>query len=104
MEGTVKGRLLLTSVLFVFVQISAQAQVTLDVAKITCEQFMMEALPWPSRDFVMWISGYYNGKRDNTIIEPETIKKNVGKVQFYCYKHPETTIVNAVKDAVGSDK
>ena len=36
-------RVLLTSALFVFAQIPApQAQVTVDVSKITCEQFVME--------------------------------------------------------------
>ena len=52
----------------------------------------------------MWLSGYFNGKRDNTTIEPETVKKNVGKVQFYCYKNRETTIIDAVNNAIGSDK
>jgi hypothetical protein len=104
MEGTMKGRLFLAGTLVAIAQIPAQAQVTLDISKITCEQFIMEELAWPSRDFLMWISGYYNGKRDNTIIEPQTIKKNVGKIQFYCYKHPETTVIDAVKDVVGSDK
>jgi hypothetical protein len=46
MEGTVKARLLLTNALFLFVQIPAQAQVTVDVAKITCERLSMEQLPF----------------------------------------------------------
>ena len=99
-----RGRLLLASALFAFVQIPVQAQMSLDISKLTCEQLVMEALPWPSRDFVMWLSGYFNGKRDNTTIEPETVKKNMGKVQFYCYKNRETTIIDAVKNAIGSDK
>jgi hypothetical protein len=49
----VKARLLLTSALLMFVQIPApQAQVTVDVAKITCEQFSMEELPFNSRDVI----------------------------------------------------
>jgi len=66
----VKVRLLLTSALFVFVRITApQAQVTVDVAKITCEQLFMEKVA-PSKYVVLWVSGYYNGKRNNTVIEP----------------------------------
>ena len=46
MEGTVKVWLLLTSALFLFVQIpTMQAQVTVDVVRITCEQLEMQALP-----------------------------------------------------------
>src|SRR5262249_35559407 len=29
----------------------------------------------PSRDIVLVLVGYYNGKRNNTIIEPQTIRK-----------------------------
>ena len=49
MEVTVKNlRLLLTSALFLFAQIpTVQAQETVDVAKITCEQVRMEKLATP---------------------------------------------------------
>src|SRR5262249_42266882 len=92
MEVTVKLRLLLTSALFLFAQMpTMQTQETLDLAKITCEQFMMEKLAYTSRDVVVWLSGYYNGKRNNTIIEPQTIKKHEEQheqqVNSYCYKH-----------------
>ena len=53
MEETVKLRLLLTSALFLFVQMTTmQAQETLDLAKITCKQFTGNQLPPPSRDIV----------------------------------------------------
>ena len=87
-----KTRLLLTSVLFLFVQIpTMQAQVTVDVIKITCQQIVMGELPWTQRDVVLWLSGYYNGKRDSTIVELETITKNEEKVAQYCYQHRDTT-------------
>ena len=68
-----KNRLLLTSALFVFVHIPAQAQVTVDVAKITCQQILKEELASPTHDIVLWLSGYYNGKRNSTIINLRTI-------------------------------
>jgi len=105
MEGTVKARLLLTSALFVFAQMpTMQAQETLDLAKITCEQFMMEKLAWTSRDVVLFLAGYYNGKRNNTIIEPQTIIKEEERVNSYCYKHGDTTVMDAVKNVLGFDK
>jgi hypothetical protein len=52
----VKPRLLLTSTLFLFAQMATmQAQETLDLAKITCEQFAMEQLASPSHDVVLWL-------------------------------------------------
>jgi hypothetical protein len=62
MEGIVKLRLLLTSTLFLFVQMispAPQAQsVTVDVAKITCDQLFKEELPWTSTYIILWLSGY----------------------------------------------
>jgi acid stress chaperone HdeB len=98
MEGTVKVWLLLTSALFLFVQIpTMQAQVTVDVVRITCEQLEMQALPWTSRDIVLWLSGYYHGKHDNTIIEPDAIKRDENKLNTYCFEHGETTVMDALK-------
>ena len=99
MEVIVKARLLLTSALLMFVQIPApQAQVTVDVVKITCEQLLMQALPWTSRDIVLWLSGYYHGKHDNTIIEPNAISRDEDKLSNYCFEHGETTVMDALKD------
>ena len=105
MEVTVKLRLLLASTLFLFAQMpTMQAQETLDLAKITCEQFAMEKLASPSRDIVLLLTGYYNGKRNNTIIQPQTIKQEEEKVNSYCYQHRETTLMDAVKNVLGFDK
>jgi hypothetical protein len=104
MEVILKTRLLLTSALLVFVQIPApRAQVTVDVSKITCDQLLLEK-PVPAKYVVLWLSGYYNGKRNNTIIEPEAMDKNEEKVDFYCNLHRETTVMDAVKDVLGLDK
>jgi acid stress chaperone HdeB len=100
-----KLRLLLTSTLFLFAQIpTTQAQVTVDVSKITCEQVLMEKLAWTEREVVLWLSGYYNGKRNTTIVEPEAVKKNEEKLNRYCYEHRDTTVMDAVKNVLGFDK
>jgi hypothetical protein len=100
-----KLRLLLTSALFVFVQIpTMQAQETLDLAKVTCEQMRGEQLATPSRDIVLLLTGYYNGRRNNTVIEPQTIKKHEEKVDSYCVQHGQTTVMDAVKNVLGFDK
>ena len=76
-----KARLLLTSALLMFVQIPApQAQVTVDVIKITCEQLSMEELPFSSRDVIFWLSGYYHREHDNTVIEPGAIKRDANNL------------------------
>ena len=99
MEVIVKARLLLTSALLMFVQIPApRAQVTVDVVKITCEQLLMQALPWTSREIVLWISGYYHREHNNTVIEPGAIKRDANSLNRYCYEHGEITVMDAVKN------
>jgi len=104
MEGNMKVRLLLSIALFIFAPGTPQAQVTVDVSKLTCEQLLMEKLAWPSKFAVLWLHGYYNGKRSNTIIEPAVMEQDEQKVSSYCYKHHETTVMDAVKNALGLDK
>jgi hypothetical protein len=100
----VKARLLLISALFASVQVQAlRAQVTVDVSKITCDQLLMEK-PVPAKYVVLWLSGYYNGKRSNTIIQPDALDKNEEKVDFYCNLHREMTVMDAVKNVLGLDK
>ena len=97
-------RLLLTSAAFFFALTPGlRSQVTVDVSKITCEQLLLEKLA-PSKYVVLWLSGYYNGKRNNTTIAPAEMDKNEEKVDFYCNQHRETTVMDAVKDVLGLDK
>ena len=105
MEVTVKLRLLLASTLFLFAQMpTMQAQESLDLAKITCEQFQMRKLNTPSRDIVLVLTGYFHGMRNNTIIEPQTIEKHEEQVSSYCDAHLDTTLMDAVKNVLGFDK
>jgi hypothetical protein len=104
-DVTVKLRLLFTSALFLFLQIATMhAQETVDVAKITCQQILKEELPSPTHDIVLWLSGYYNGKRNSTIINLQTINNDEEKVRLYCYKNPDTTVLDAIKNVLGLDK
>jgi hypothetical protein len=96
----VKARLLLTSILFLFAQIpTMQAQETLDLSKITGDQFNGDKLATPSRSIVMWLSGYYHGKHmGNTIVQPQTLNQNQEKIYSYCSQHPDTTVMDAVEN------
>ena len=40
---------------------------------------------------------YYHGKHDNTIIEPDAIKRDENKLNTYCFEHGETTVMDALK-------
>ena len=60
----------------------AQAQVTIDASKITCDQFVHGKVGEP-RTVAAWLSGFYNGKRDNALIDTQNFQgesEQVGKV------------------------
>ena len=75
-----------------------QAQETVEVAKITCQQIIGEQFATPTHDVVMWLSGYYNGKRNNMTINIQTIKNDEEKVRLYCYHNLEMTVLDAIKN------
>src|SRR5215211_1571432 len=61
------------AIIMVLVQ-PVKAQVTIDVSRITCEQFILFQVMDPEK-IAYWLSGYYNGKQNNTIIDPQVFKE-----------------------------
>ncbi len=79
----------------------AQAQVTLDVAKITCDQFTGYKITNP-QNIAIWLSGYYNGKRGNTVLDTQGLNANARKLQEYCIRNPQIPVMNAVDTLLGA--
>jgi acid stress chaperone HdeB len=63
---------------------SASAQVTIDVAKITCNQYLQFTVADP-RDIAIWLSGYYHGKDGSTVLQVQEFKQNVDKLKSACF-------------------
>ena len=60
---------------------AARAQVTIDVSKITCNQFVDREVGDP-REIAIWLSGYYHGKRgDTTVDKVKLLNKYVKEVR-----------------------
>ena len=75
---------------------NAQGQVSVDVAKITCDQFTAYRITDP-RNIAIWLSGYYNGKRDNMIIDTQVFNENYTKLRDFCIRNPQLTVIQAVE-------
>jgi hypothetical protein len=75
---------------------NAQAQVSIDVAKITCDQFAAYRITDP-HNIAIWLSGYYNGKRDNTVIDTQVLNENYTKLRDICVTNPRLTVIQAVE-------
>jgi acid stress chaperone HdeB len=82
---------------------AARAQVTLDVAKITCDQFAGYKITNP-QNIAIWLSGYHNGKRGNTTLDTQKLIANAKALQKYCIQNPQTLVMNAVETLFGTDR
>ena len=65
---------------------SAHAQVSVEVSKITCDQYLTFSVASP-RDINIWLSGYYHGKQGSTLFEPQKLKEDADKLRAACGKN-----------------
>lgn len=79
---------------------TAQAQVTIDVAKMTCAQFAAYKVASP-KNIAIWLNGYYHGKRGDTVVDTQQLDEDTTKIQQYCIDNPNTPLVQAVETVVG---
>ena len=80
----------------VFLASNAQAQVTIDISRITCDQFLGYKIIHPD-DIALWLSGYYNGQRGNTIIDTQTLAAQKRSLQDYCLRNLNEPIMQAIE-------
>jgi acid stress chaperone HdeB len=79
------------------------AQVTIDVAKITCDQFLAGKVA-DSRSVTVWLSGYYHGVHGNTVLDVNALQQDSQAVMDYCISHPSVILMDAVTTLLGNKK
>ena len=75
---------------------TAHAQVVLDMSKVTCDQFTGYKITNP-QNISIWLSGYYNGQRGNTILDTQELAAHAQKLRDYCMLHPDVPVLRAVE-------
>jgi acid stress chaperone HdeB len=90
-----KNVLLLTSILLLSPGQTAQAQVTVDVSKITCDQFVLYKITDP-KNIAIWLSGYVHGRNNSTVVEPQTFESNMDQLKEYCMSNPKSAVMDGV--------
>ena len=83
--------------------VPGHAQVTIDVAKITCDQYLLFKVADP-RDISIWLSGYYHGKRGATLVDEQALQANEARLKTYCIGHLDTTLMQAVETLLAPAK
>jgi acid stress chaperone HdeB len=76
--------------------LEVRAQVTLDLSKVTCDQFVGYKITDP-KNIAIWLSGYFNAKRGNTIIDTQGFDANTRKLPDYCFRNPATPVMQATE-------
>ena len=77
------------------------AQVTIDMAKVDCQQFATYKIAHPDR-VAIWLNGYFHGKRGDLIVDTQELAGNTDKLQEYCLKNPDVPLMQAVEALFGS--
>jgi acid stress chaperone HdeB len=91
---------LLTLVAALGASAPAQAQVMLDMSKVTCWQYVTYKVTNP-KYISVWISGYYHGKRGDMLVDMAQVVENADKLTTFCTKNPDMPLMQAVEEALG---
>jgi len=76
---------------------AGHAQVTVDVAKITCGQFLAYSIADP-KDIALWLNGYYTGRRGGgTLLDTQALKANYDQIRGYCLVNQATPVMQAIE-------
>jgi hypothetical protein len=92
--------LLLGSMFALLVVSAARAQVTIDVSKITCGQYVLDQVT-DFRTITAWLHGFYSGRRNNTVIDVQELERIADKVEEYCRSHRDMALMQAVETTLG---
>jgi len=76
---------------------ASRAQVTIEVSKITCEQYL---------SFSIWLSGYYHGKEGSTVFDPYRLRETAEKLKAECLvqANSKLPVMQVMQKVLGSSK
>ena len=81
----------------------AHAQVMLDLSKVTCEQWSGYKITNP-QNIALWLSGYYNGKRGNTVVDTQALAAENQKLRDFCITNAQMPVMQAAEKLFGTAK
>ena len=79
---------------------AAPAQVMLELNMVTCDQFIKYKVADPKL-ITVWLSGYFHGKRGDTMVYTQRLNADADAVEKYCFKNPEAPLMPSVEAVIG---
>jgi acid stress chaperone HdeB len=95
---TGRARLTAYGLALALLGLPAEAQVTIDISKITCNQFLFGKVT-DSRTLSIWLNGYYSGASGKTLIDPNGMGERA--LIEYCMANSEMSVLNAARNILG---
>ena len=84
------------------VPVVANAQLTIDMGKITCGQYLAMP-PSQSDNFSAWMSGWFSYQSRKTFVDLLVHQKNIANVKAWCQYHPAESVMYGLQQAVGKN-
>ena len=91
-------KLLLCLALAATTPAAADAQVSIDMSRVTCAQYLALA-PAQSADFSAWMSGWFNQKNGYVFVDLNAYARNVANVKSWCALNPAQTVMAGLQQA-----
>jgi hypothetical protein len=95
-----KLRFIGISFAFMLLPVTANAQLTIDVEAIKCNQYLAMS-PSMSRDFSAWLSGWFSFQTRRTFVDLALHQTNIANLKAWCKYHPKESVMAGLQKAVG---
>jgi len=96
------GRILF-ALAFLTLSFGANAQVMVDLSKTTCDQFVKYKVADPKL-ISAWLSGYFHGKRGDTMVDTLKLNSDADAVEAFCFKNHDAPLMPSVESIIGGGK
>jgi hypothetical protein len=81
----------------------ARAQLTVDMSKVTCKQFVTYEIT-DARSLSIWLSGYFNAQQKNMIIDVSKFRERSDALKEFCLTDQDVALMEAAKTVIGTRK
>ncbi|MGB9216359.1 MAG: HdeA/HdeB family chaperone [Pseudolabrys sp.] len=93
-------RLICTAFAISLLPVTANAQITIDMGAIRCDQYLAMS-PAQSRDFSAWMSGWLSYQTRREFVDIDLHQKNIANLKAWCQYHPQEGVMAGLQRGIG---
>jgi hypothetical protein len=91
--------ILVLAIAMTFAPSSGQAQVTIDMSRVTCANYLAMS-PDQTRTFSAWMSGWFNHKWGYISVGLNDFARNIASIKQFCTTYPQESVMAALERSV----